>query len=40
MIPAQGLLFDGRIAEDFKLTNRHMGERRAAAPTFLDHFAP
>ena len=29
--PAKGLLFDGRIAEDFKLADRHVGERRAVA---------
>ena len=29
--PEQGLLFDGRIAEDFKLSHRHLGQRRAAA---------
>ena len=29
--PAQGLMFDGRLAEDFKLHDRHLGHRRAAA---------
>ena len=29
--PERGLLFDGRIAEDFKLLNGHLGERRHAA---------
>ena len=26
--PAKGLVFDGRVAEDFKLTHRHLGARR------------
>ena len=29
--PSQGLLFDGRIAEDFKLVERHLGQRRRVA---------
>ena len=29
--PAKGLVFDGRVAENFKLTHRHLGERRQAA---------
>ena len=29
--PGKGLLFDGRIAEDFKLCHGHMGQRRTAA---------
>ncbi len=29
--PSQGLLFDGRLAEDFKLAQRHLGQRRRAA---------
>ena len=29
--PGKGLLFDGRIAEDYKLVDRHLGERRAVA---------
>ena len=28
--PSQGLLFDGRLAEDFKLAERHLGQRRRA----------
>src|SRR3954454_12255762 len=38
--PEAGLLFRGRIAEDFKLTSGafvHVGPRRAR---FLEHFAP
>jgi feruloyl-CoA synthase len=38
--PAQGLLFRGRIAEDFKLTSGtfvHVGPLRAC---FIEHFAP
>ena len=30
-IRAEGFLFDGRIAEDFKLVDRHLGQRRPAA---------
>ncbi len=29
--PAKGLVFDGRLAEDFKLSTRHLGQRRPAA---------
>ena len=28
--PARGLVFDGRVAEDFKLLDRHVGQRRRA----------
>ncbi len=29
--PERGFLFDGRVAEDFKLVDRHLGQRRPAA---------
>ena len=31
-IPRRGIVFDGRLAENFKLTSGHLGPRRRAAP--------
>jgi len=38
--PAQGLLFDGRIAEDFKLSTGTWASVGPLRAGFIDHFAP
>src|SRR5262249_59183267 len=38
--PAKGLLFDGRIAEDFKLSTGTWVSVGPLRARFLDHFAP
>ena len=38
--PERGFVFDGRVAEDFKLGDRHLGQRRPARLKFIAHCAP